>query len=36
MRPPVPGTVAIGELKEDTAFFTGKGADGQFVAERFP
>ncbi len=32
MRPPVPGTVAIGELKEDTAFFTGKGADGQFVA----
>jgi mono/diheme cytochrome c family protein len=32
MRQPVPGTVAIGELKEDTAFFTGKGADGQFVA----
>jgi mono/diheme cytochrome c family protein len=32
MRPPVPGTVAIGSLKEDTAFFTGKGADGQFVA----
>ena len=32
MRPPVPGTVAIGGLKEDTAFFTGKGADGQFVA----
>jgi mono/diheme cytochrome c family protein len=31
-RPPVPGTVAIGGLKEDTAFFTGKGADGQFVA----
>jgi mono/diheme cytochrome c family protein len=24
--------VAIGGLKEDTAFFTGKGADGQFVA----
>ena len=32
MRQPVPGTVAIGGLKEDTAFFTGKGADGQFVA----
>jgi mono/diheme cytochrome c family protein len=32
MRPPVPGTIAIGGLKEDTAFFTGKGADGQFVA----
>ena len=31
MRQPVPGTVAIGGLKEDTAFFTGKGADGQFV-----
>jgi mono/diheme cytochrome c family protein len=32
MRQPVPGTVAMGELKEDAAFFTGKGADGQFVA----
>ena len=32
MRQPVPGTVAIGGLEEDTAFFTGKGADGQFVA----
>ena len=32
MRQPVPGTVAIGELKEDAALFTGKGADGQFVA----
>jgi mono/diheme cytochrome c family protein len=32
MRAPVPGTVAIGDLKEDAAFFTGKGADGQFVA----
>ena len=32
MRQPVPGTVAIGALKEDAAFFTGKGADGQFVA----
>jgi mono/diheme cytochrome c family protein len=33
MRLPVPGTVPIGGLKEDTAFFTGKGADGQFVAK---
>jgi mono/diheme cytochrome c family protein len=32
MRQPVPGTVAIGELKEDAAFFTGKSADGTFVA----
>jgi mono/diheme cytochrome c family protein len=32
MREPVPGTVPIGGLKEDTAFFTGRGADGQFVA----
>ena len=32
MREPVPGTVAIDGLKEDPAFFTGKSADGQFVA----
>jgi mono/diheme cytochrome c family protein len=32
MREPVPGTVAIGGLKEDEPLFTGKGADGQFVA----
>ena len=32
MRQPVPGTVPIGGLKEDEAFFTGKGPDGQFVA----
>jgi mono/diheme cytochrome c family protein len=32
MREPVPGTVAIGALKDDAAFFTGKGVDGQFVA----
>ena len=32
MRQPVPGTVPIGGLKEDEPFFTGKGADGQFVA----
>ena len=32
MREPVPGTIPIGGLKEDTALFTGKGADGQFVA----
>ncbi len=31
MRQPVPGTVALDGLQEDTAFFTGKGADGQFV-----
>jgi mono/diheme cytochrome c family protein len=33
MRQPVPGTVPIGGLKEDAAFFTGKGADGKFVAK---
>ncbi len=32
MRQPVPGTIPIGGLREDTAFFTGKGVDGQFVA----
>jgi mono/diheme cytochrome c family protein len=32
MREPVPGTIAIGGLKEDTAFFTGRGAGGQFLA----
>ena len=32
MRQPVPGTIPIGGLKEDTAFFTGMGADGQPVA----
>lgn len=32
MRQPVPGTIPIGGLQEDTAFFTGKAADGQFVA----
>jgi len=32
MREPVPGTVPIGGLKEDAPFFTGKSADGQFVA----
>ena len=32
MREPVPGTIPVGGLKEDGAFFTGKGADGQFVA----
>jgi mono/diheme cytochrome c family protein len=31
MREPVPGTIPIGGLKEDTAFFTGRGANGQFV-----
>jgi mono/diheme cytochrome c family protein len=32
MRDPVPGTVAIDGLKEDTALFTGKGEDGKYVA----
>ena len=32
MRKPVPGTVAIGGLKEDSAFFTGMGPDGKPVA----
>ena len=32
MREPIPGTVAIGGLKEDAPFFTGRGADGQFLA----
>jgi mono/diheme cytochrome c family protein len=32
MREPIPGTVAIGELQENGPFFTGRGADGQFVA----
>jgi mono/diheme cytochrome c family protein len=32
MREPVPGTVPIGGLRENEAFFTGRGADGQFVA----
>jgi mono/diheme cytochrome c family protein len=32
MRQPVPGTVPIGGLKEDAAFFTGMGPDGQPVA----
>ena len=33
MRPPVPGTIALGELREDAAFFEGKNADGSFVAK---
>src|SRR5688572_33409142 len=32
MREPVAGTIPIGGLKENEPFFTGKGADGQFVA----
>ncbi len=31
MRPPVEGTVARGELHEDTAFYTGLDADGEMV-----
>ena len=33
MRDPVPGTIPIGGLKEDAAFFTGKDAGGQFIAK---
>ena len=33
MREPVPGTIPVGGLKEDAAFFTGKDAEGQFVAK---
>ncbi len=33
MRPPVPGTIARGELRQDPTFFEGKGADGKFVAQ---
>ena len=32
MRPPVPGTVARGELREDDAYFLGKNPDGTPVA----
>ncbi len=32
MRPPVPGTVARGQLRDDPALETGLGADGQPVA----
>jgi len=32
MRPPVPGTVARGELREDRAFFEGKDAAGDPIA----
>lgn len=31
MREPVPGTIPIGGLREDVAFYTGKGPDGQFI-----
>jgi mono/diheme cytochrome c family protein len=33
MRPPVPGTIARGLLREDAAFFLGRTADGAYVAE---
>jgi mono/diheme cytochrome c family protein len=33
MRAPVPGTVPVGGLQENTAFFTGKEANGDFVAK---
>ena len=32
MREPVPGTVALDGLKDDAPFYTGKGAEGTFVA----
>ena len=32
MRPPVIGTVARGELREDSAFYTGRDDAGEFVA----
>jgi mono/diheme cytochrome c family protein len=32
MREPVPGTIPMGGLKENGAFFTGKESDGAFVA----
>ena len=32
MRPPVPGTVARGELREDRAFFEGRDAAGNLLA----
>ena len=31
MRPPIPGTVARGMLREDVAFHTGRNADGSYV-----
>lgn len=31
MRPPVPGTVARGVLREDVQFHTGRNADGSYV-----
>jgi hypothetical protein len=31
MREPVPGTIALDGLKEDTGFYTGKAADGKFI-----
>lgn len=31
MQQPVPGTVALGELREDTALYQGKDAAGEFV-----
>jgi mono/diheme cytochrome c family protein len=33
MRLPVPGTVARGQLREDTQLYTGKDASGEFLTE---
>ena len=32
MRPPVPGTIARGFLKEDTAFYRGQDENGNYIA----
>lgn len=32
MRRPVPGTIARGQLRENTAFYTGKDAEGGYLA----
>ena len=35
MRPPVPGTVAVGHLKDDDELYRGRGADGRLL-DRLP
>lgn len=35
MRPPVPGTVAVGQLKDDDELYRGRGADGRLL-DRLP
>ncbi|TPV92320.1 MAG: cytochrome c [Myxococcales bacterium FL481] len=36
MRPPVPGTVAVGALRDDDHLYAGKGLDGELVDELPP